>query len=123
MSLHGTGNPQAVDIEVSFRFDGHPGVLPGDVLYKALAPFLTSVKDKALRKPLLQPLLFYNTLLVGHGTADVLPIDVFVRDSQLVHVRPSTAGAFCGILYSPALSMHPSSVLPGISHSIITTER
>ena len=52
MSLHRTGNPEAVDVEISRRNDGHPRVLRRDILDKALASFLASVKDKALVKPL-----------------------------------------------------------------------
>ena len=108
--LQGAGNPEAIDIEVSFRFDGHPGILPGNILNETLAPFLAPVKHKPLRKPLLQPLLFHNTLLIGHGAADVLPINVFVCNAQVVHIHPPTAGApFC--IFVPNHRFHPADLI------------
>ena len=86
VSLHGAGDPQAVDIEIPRRFNGHPGVFCRNVLDKALAPLLTAVKDKPLGKAPFQPLFFHKALFAGHGAADVLLVDVFFRDSDIVHI-------------------------------------
>ena len=86
MSFHGTGDPQAVNVDVAFRYDRHPCVLGGNILNKALSPFFASVKDKALVKALFEPFLFRNTLLVGHGTADVFGVNIVLRNPDIVHL-------------------------------------
>lgn len=65
--LHGAGDPQAVDIEIPRRFNGHPGVFCRNVLDKALAPLLTAVKDKPLGKAPFQPLFFHKALFAIHA--------------------------------------------------------
>ena len=83
--FHGAGDPQAVDIEIPVRFDRHPCVFRRYVFDEALAAFLTAVKNKPLVKPLLEPFLFYKALLAGHGTADMLLVDVLSCDPDIIH--------------------------------------
>ena len=86
MSFQGTGDPQAVNVDVAFRYDRHPCVLGRNILNKALAPFFASVKDKPLIKSLFEPFLFYHALLVGHGTADVFLVNIVLRNPDIVHL-------------------------------------
>ena len=85
VSLHGAGDPQAVNIKIPVRVDGHPGVFRRYVLDEALAPLLAAVKDQPLVKALFHPLFLGKALLAGHGAADVLAVDVFFGDADIVH--------------------------------------
>ena len=86
MPLHGTGDPQAVDIKPACRINGHPCVFCRDVLDKAFAALRTAVKDKPLLKSLLKPFLLGKALFAGHGTTDVFLVDVFFCDSDILHL-------------------------------------
>ena len=86
--FHRAGDPQAVDVEIPLGFNRHPCVFRRNVLNKALAPLLASVKDKALVKSLLEPFLFGHALLPGHGAADMLLVDIVFRDPDIVHIVP-----------------------------------
>ena len=85
MPLHGAGDPETIDVEPAVCLNRHPGVFCRDVFDEALSPLLAAVKDKALVKALPQPLLFGKALLAGHGAADVLPVNVFFGDVDIVH--------------------------------------
>ena len=61
VTLHGTGDPQAVDIKPACRFNGHPCVFCRDVLDKAFAALCAAVKNKPLLKALLEPCLLYTS--------------------------------------------------------------
>ena len=89
VSFHRTGNPQAVDIEKALRLDRHPCIFRRDVFDKALAALLAPIKDKPLVKPLFQPFLFFKALLAGHGAADVLLVNVFFCDADIIHRKSS----------------------------------
>ena len=81
MSFHGAGDPQAIDVEIALRLYGHPGVFCRDVFDEAFPPFFTPIKDKALFKTLLEPLLFHVALFIGHGTADMLGVKTPEKDT------------------------------------------
>ena len=103
MSLHGAGNPQAVDVKPAACFNGHPCVFRRDIFDKALSALLAAIKDKSLIKSLLQPLLFCKSLLAGHGTADVLLINVLFRDMDIFHrSSPDFLHVYCIISRSKA---------------------
>ena len=89
--LQGAGDPQTVDIKPACRINGHPCVFCRDVLDKAFAPLRTAVKNKPLLKSLLEPFLLSKALFAGHGTADVFLVDVFLGNSDIVHLVVSPA--------------------------------
>jgi len=84
--FQGAGDPQAVDVQIACRFNGHPCVFCRDVLDKAFAALCTAVKNKPLLKALLEPFLLGKALLTGHGTTDVFLVDVFFCDSDILHL-------------------------------------
>ena len=84
--LHRAGDPQTVDIKPACRINGHPCVFCRDVLDKAFAALCTAVKNKPLLKALLEPFLLGKALFAGHGTTDVLLVDVFFCDSDILHL-------------------------------------
>ena len=86
MTLEGSGDPQAVDMHVSFRIDGMPGILSGDVFDETLAAFCTAVEYQSVFETGLHPFLLLCTLVVRHGAADVFPVDVFFRDPDILHI-------------------------------------
>ena len=96
MPFHGTGDPQAVDVQPAVRCNGHPCVFCRDVLDKALATLNTAVENKPLGKALLEPLFFGKALLTGHRAADMLLVDVLFGDLDVVHRwPPCRKGAAC----------------------------
>ena len=102
VSLHGAGNPKAVDIKPASCFNGHPCVFRLNIFDKALSTLLTAIKDKSLIKALLQPLLFCKSLLAGHGAADMLPVDVFFCYMDIFHrSSPDFLHVYCIILVLP----------------------
>ena len=86
VTLHGAGDPQAVDIKPACRINGHPCVFCRDVLDKALAPLCAAVKNKPLLKALLEPFLLGKALFAGHGTTDMFLVDVFSGNSDIIHL-------------------------------------
>ena len=86
--FHGTGDPQAVDVQPAVRCNGHPCVFCRDVLDKALAALNTAVENKSLSKALLEPFFFCKALLAGHRAADMLLVDVLFGDLDVVHRWP-----------------------------------
>lgn len=103
MSLHGAGNPQAVDVKPAACFNGHPCVFRRNIFNKALSALLAAIKDKSLIKSLLQPLLFRKSLLAGHGAADMIPVDVFFCYMDIFHrSSPDFLHIYCIISRSKA---------------------
>ena len=84
--FQGAGDPQAVDVQIAIGINGHPCVFCRDVLDKALAALCTAVKDKSLLKALLEPFFLGKALFAGHGTTDVFLVDVFLGNSDIVHL-------------------------------------
>ena len=103
MSLQGAGNPQTVDVKPAACFNGHPCVFRRNIFDKALSALLAAIKDKSLIKSLLQPLFFCKSLLAGHGTADVLLVDVLFCDMDIFHrSSPDFLHIYCMISGSKA---------------------
>ena len=89
VSLHRSGDPQAVDVDIAVRLQWNPRVFRRNVFDEALAAFLTPVKYQPFIESLLHPFLFAKALLAGHGAADMLPIDILSGDADVVHaMRP-----------------------------------
>ena len=85
MSLHGAGHPEAVNVEIAVCLNRHPGVFSRNIFNKAFPAFLAAIENKSIIKALSQPFLFCNTLLAGHGAADMFLVNIFFCDTNIVH--------------------------------------
>ena len=81
------GDPEAVDVQTALRLNGQPGVFRRDVFNEAFAALHAAAENQSFVKALFEPFLFCQALLAGHGTADVLLVDVLFRDADIVHSR------------------------------------
>ena len=100
------GDPEAVDVQTALRLHGQPGVFRRDVFNKAFAALHAAAENQPFVKALFEPFLFCQALLAGHGTADVLLVDVLFRDADIVHSRSLSflTGTVCAfILVFPVL--------------------
>ena len=93
MSLHETRYPEAVDVEIAVCLNRHPCVFSRNVFDKAFTAFFTAIENKSVIKALPQPFLFCDTLLAGHGTADMLRINILLRNLNVIHSISSPIGA------------------------------
>ena len=73
------------NVEIAVCLNRHPCVFSRNVFDKAFAAFLTAIENKSIIKALLEPFLFCNTLLAGHGAADMLLVNIFFCDPNIVH--------------------------------------
>ena len=91
LALAGAGDPEAVDVHIARRLNGHPGIFRRDVLNKAFAPDIALEKYQSFFQPVPQPLFFAQHLgifVAGYGAADVLAVQVLACQFNVVHRSP-----------------------------------
>ena len=85
MSLHGTGYPKAINVEIAVCLYRHPCVFSRNVFDKAFTALLTEIENKSIIEALSHPLLFCDALLARHGAADMFLINIFFCNPDIVH--------------------------------------
>ena len=86
MAFQRAGDPKTVDVHIAIGTYWVPGIFSRHILNEALATLFASVENQTVFKTLLEPFFLAGALVVGHGTADVLIVDVLVCDSDVTHV-------------------------------------